>query len=228
MFVDFLGNITKQWLNDGKMCVFLYGFSLWISICLVLLPLPSMCCEGEVDPKKNIFFVIEKYVRDIIQGQKMARDLPQSIMKLTGHGKEELRRILLKMNLSRCRITDESQKSGFQLFRYQEKSRIPAGDGLQEQSRSFVTKFHYKSTLPDPKPKKIDKKTAFSLLGPILCFYTRDLYMEPPGFPVWAAKVWLPANSLIIMQGEARYAWQHGIPRLIYASLFVFWGSVGS
>merc|ERR1712176_947260 len=29
--------------------------------------------------------------------------------------------------------------------------------------------------------------------------------------PVVQKHVWLPANSLLLLRGEARYAWQHGI-----------------
>eukprot|EP00747_Dinoflagellata_sp_TGD_P189661 gnl/TRDRNA2_/TRDRNA2_50244_c0_seq1.p1 gnl/TRDRNA2_/TRDRNA2_50244_c0~~gnl/TRDRNA2_/TRDRNA2_50244_c0_seq1.p1 ORF type:complete len:371 (+),score=65.39 gnl/TRDRNA2_/TRDRNA2_50244_c0_seq1:169-1281(+) len=34
---------------------------------------------------------------------------------------------------------------------------------------------------------------------------------KEPREPGWQKNVWLPPNSLLVMKGEARYAWQHGI-----------------
>ena len=53
--------------------------------------------QKEVVPKKNNFFVIEKYIEDVKQGQKVAADLLEAIMKAPGLVKEELRLILFKM-----------------------------------------------------------------------------------------------------------------------------------
>ena len=53
--------------------------------------------QKEVVPKKNHFFVIEKYIEDVKQGQKVAADLLEAIMKAPGLVKEELRLILFKM-----------------------------------------------------------------------------------------------------------------------------------
>ena len=44
------------------------------------------------------FFVIEKYVKDVEQGQKVAPDLVESIMKPPDPVKEELRRRTKKMS----------------------------------------------------------------------------------------------------------------------------------
>ena len=47
-------------------------------------------------PRQRYFFV--KYIEDAKQGQKVAPDLVESIMKGSGLVKEELRPILFKMN----------------------------------------------------------------------------------------------------------------------------------
>ena len=62
------------------------------------LPVVGMDMQNEVDPKKNTIFVIEKHIEDVKQGQGLAPDLVGSIMKPSDHVKEELRRILMKMN----------------------------------------------------------------------------------------------------------------------------------
>ena len=55
--------------------------------------------------RKIYFFVIEKYIEDAKQGQKVAPDLVESIMKGSGLVKEELRRISCKMIQFRTKIT---------------------------------------------------------------------------------------------------------------------------
>ena len=49
--------------------------------------------KKEVVPKKNTFFVIEKYVEDVKQDQKTAPDLLELIMRPTDPVKEKLRPI---------------------------------------------------------------------------------------------------------------------------------------
>ena len=49
-------------------------------------------------PIKTCFFVIEKYIEDAKQGQKVAPDLVEPIMKGSGLVKEELRPILFKLS----------------------------------------------------------------------------------------------------------------------------------
>ena len=49
-----------------------------------------MHAQKDVVPKKNTIFVIEKYVEDARQNQKIALDLLGSIMKASGLVKVEL------------------------------------------------------------------------------------------------------------------------------------------
>ena len=56
--------------------------------------------------RKIYFFVIEKCVREVKQGQKIAPDLVESIMRPTRLVKEELRRILMKINTFRFQIEE--------------------------------------------------------------------------------------------------------------------------
>ena len=51
------------------------------------------------------FFVIEKYVEDVKQGQKVAPVLVESIMKALGLVQEELRIFLLEMHQFSAEIT---------------------------------------------------------------------------------------------------------------------------
>ena len=60
----------------------------------------------QIDPKKKHFFVIEKYVEDVKQGEKHVPDLLEGIMKAPGLVKDELRRILCKMSQFRPKITE--------------------------------------------------------------------------------------------------------------------------
>ena len=53
--------------------------------------------------RKRHFFVIEKYVEDVKQGQKDVLDLVESIMEPTDPVKEELRRKTMKMSQFRAR-----------------------------------------------------------------------------------------------------------------------------
>ena len=53
--------------------------------------------KNKLTLRKNVFFVIEKHIEDVKQGQKIAPDLLESIMKPTGLVKEVLRRISSKM-----------------------------------------------------------------------------------------------------------------------------------
>ena len=55
--------------------------------------------------RKRHFFVIEKYIEDVKQEEKDVPDLLESIMKGSGLVKEELRRILFKMDQFRPKIT---------------------------------------------------------------------------------------------------------------------------
>ena len=75
--------------------------------------------------------------------KKSVPDLVESLMRPTDPVKEELRRILMKW----VNLDPKSKNIGFALFRCREKSRIPTGDCLQEQSRSLLTHFHPISTL---------------------------------------------------------------------------------
>ena len=60
--------------------------------------------QKEVGPKKNTFFVLEKYVEDVKQEEKDPPDLVEPIMRPTDPVKEELRRILFKMVQFRPKI----------------------------------------------------------------------------------------------------------------------------
>ena len=51
-------------------------------------------------------FVIEKYIKDVKQDEKSVPDLLESIMKGFGLAKEELQRIVFKMNQFRLQITE--------------------------------------------------------------------------------------------------------------------------
>ena len=55
--------------------------------------------------RKRHFFVIEKYVEDVKQGQRDVTDLLESIMKPTDLVKGELRQILSKMGQFESEIT---------------------------------------------------------------------------------------------------------------------------
>ena len=76
--------------------------------------------KKEVVPKKNQLFVIYIY-EDAKQGQKVAPDLVESIMKGSGRVKESLRRILWKMNQFRPDI----QKTRFQLYGFRKSDGFP-------------------------------------------------------------------------------------------------------
>ena len=54
--------------------------------------------KNKLTLRKIHCFVIEKYVEDVKQGEKHVPDLLESIMKAPGLVKEELRRILFKMD----------------------------------------------------------------------------------------------------------------------------------
>ena len=54
--------------------------------------------KKEVVPKKNTFFVIEKYSEDTKQEEKDVPDLLEPIMRPTCFVKEELRPILYKLS----------------------------------------------------------------------------------------------------------------------------------
>ena len=84
---------------------------------------------------KGQLFVIRKYVEDVKQGQKIAPDLVESIMKASGIVKEELRRISSKIQKS-CSKFQEFRVPTFGCL---ENSRISGGGCLQEQSRSLWT-----------------------------------------------------------------------------------------
>ena len=65
--------------------------------------------KKEVVPKKKTLFcyrkICSKHIEDAKQGQKVAPDLVESIMKGSGLVKEELRRISCKMRQFRSKIT---------------------------------------------------------------------------------------------------------------------------
>ena len=61
--------------------------------------------KEEVVPRKNIFY-IEKYVRDIKQGQKVVPDLVKSIIRHTRLVKEKLWRILINMHQFEYKIQE--------------------------------------------------------------------------------------------------------------------------
>ena len=54
--------------------------------------------KEQLSLKHKYVFVIEKYVRDIIQGQNIALDLLESVMRPSRPAKGELQRILINMN----------------------------------------------------------------------------------------------------------------------------------
>ena len=56
--------------------------------------------------RKRYVFVIEKYVKDIRQGQKNVPDLLASITKLTDLAKEELWRMLMNMTQFRPKMQE--------------------------------------------------------------------------------------------------------------------------
>ena len=70
--------------------------------------------------KKRMFFVKEKFIRDIKQGQQVVPDLLESIMKPTRPVKGELRRKTMNMNQFRPNI----QEFGVSTFWMSAKSRI--------------------------------------------------------------------------------------------------------
>ena len=55
--------------------------------------------EKKLTLRKTDFFVIEKYVKDVKQGQKLTPDLLGSVISPTCLVKEELRLILFQINL---------------------------------------------------------------------------------------------------------------------------------
>ena len=59
----------------------------------------------KVSLRKKHVFVIEKYVEGVKQGQKLAPDLVESIMKLTDIVKEELQRKTMNMHQFIPKIT---------------------------------------------------------------------------------------------------------------------------
>ena len=61
--------------------------------------------KRQLYPRKNNFFVIEKYVEDVRQDEKDVPDLLEAIMRPTCLVKEELRPILFKMGQFRPEIT---------------------------------------------------------------------------------------------------------------------------
>ena len=63
-----------------------------------------MLCDTKLTLRKRHFFVIEKSVEDVKQGQKVAPDLVEPIMRPTDLVKAELRQILCKMSRFRCKI----------------------------------------------------------------------------------------------------------------------------
>ena len=69
--------------------------------------------------RKIHFFVIEKSVEDVKQGQKVVPDLVESMMKVLGLVKEALRRISMKRGHDN--LDPKSQTSEFALFRCPEK-----------------------------------------------------------------------------------------------------------
>ena len=79
--------------------------------------------KKKLRPRNINFFVIDKYIRDIKQCQKIGPDLLESIMKPSDPAKEELRLILFKMSEFRSEI----QEFGVSTFWMSSKSRIPAG-----------------------------------------------------------------------------------------------------
>ena len=62
--------------------------------------------KRELTLRERYFFVIEKYVEDVKQGQEVALDLLELIISPTDPVKEELRKILLKLIQFRPKITE--------------------------------------------------------------------------------------------------------------------------
>ena len=85
----------------------------------------TSCVQGQknmLTRSKRHFFVIEKYVEDGKQKQRGVPDLVESIMRLTDPVKEELRRILFKMNQYRFKII-KIRVSTFRMSRKSTDSR---------------------------------------------------------------------------------------------------------
>ena len=61
--------------------------------------------DNKLTLRKRHFFVIEKYIEDVKQEEKDVPDLLESIMRPTDPAKEELWRILFKINRFRPKIT---------------------------------------------------------------------------------------------------------------------------
>ena len=72
--------------------------------------------KRQLYPRNIHFFVMEKYIEEAKQGQKVALDLVESIMRPPGLVKEELRRILVKISQFRPKIT-KSRACTFQMSR---------------------------------------------------------------------------------------------------------------
>ena len=65
----------------------------------------TMTQKGSCTQEKIHFFVMEKYIEDAKQEEKDVPDLLEAIMRPTCLVKEELRRILMKMDQVRPKIT---------------------------------------------------------------------------------------------------------------------------
>ena len=60
--------------------------------------------QKQVAPQENMFFVVEKHIEDVKQGQKSVPDLLALVMKASDPVKEELRRKTIKMTQFRTKI----------------------------------------------------------------------------------------------------------------------------
>ena len=70
--------------------------------------------KKEVVPLKKTCFCYRKHIEDVNQDQKTAPDLLESMIRFTRLAKEELQRILMKMNQFRSKIQD-SRVCSFQM-----------------------------------------------------------------------------------------------------------------
>ena len=78
--------------------------------------------KRKLSPRKILFYLIEEYVRDIMQGQNFAPHLLELIMKPTDHVKEELSMVLVKMNQFR-RFVSKITKIRVCTFQMSRKSK---------------------------------------------------------------------------------------------------------
>ena len=120
----------------------------------------TQCVRGHknhVESAKNTFFVFEKYVEVVKQGQKVALDLVESIIRPPGPVKEKLRRISVKMNQYRSKIT----KIKVYFLGCPENRRIPAGSQHSLLAQQVLTHLNPITALQT----RINQKNALTNCG---------------------------------------------------------------